>query len=274
MRVVETPRTVDPGAVMPSFADRVALITGAASGIGRQLAILLSREGACVAALDLSTAGLAALETELKSAGGRCATAVADVTNPSAVREAVSQLESQTGPTDLLIASAGVGKETSADAFSAEVFSHVIEVNLIGVANSIAAVLPGMRQRRSGHLAALSSLASYRGLPRMAGYSASKAGVNALMDSLRVELRTSGIVCSTICPGWIRTPMTAPLNLPGLRMLEVEDAALRILAALHRRQSFFAFPAGNVWQVRLLRYLPRSAGDWLAHRVLQRSMRK
>ena len=110
------------------------------------------------------------------------------MTDPSAVRDAVRQLESQTGPTDLLIASAGVGQETSADAFSAEVFSHVIQVNLIGVSNSIAAVLPGMRERRRGHLAALSSLASYRGLPRMAGYSASKAGVNALMDSLRSRI--------------------------------------------------------------------------------------
>jgi NAD(P)-dependent dehydrogenase (short-subunit alcohol dehydrogenase family) len=255
---------------MSSFADRVALITGAASGIGRQLARLLSLEGARIAALDISAAGLGALETELKSAGGRCATAVADVTNPSAVRDAISQLESQTGPTDLLIASAGVGQETSAEAFSAEVFSNVVQVNLIGVANSIAAVLPGMRERRRGHLVALSSLASYRGLPRMSGYSASKAGVNALMDSLRVELRTYGIVCSTICPGWIRTPMTAPLNLPGMRMLEVEHAAVHILSALHRRRAFVAFPARDVWQVRLLRYLPRPAGDWLAHRVLQR----
>ncbi len=259
---------------MSSFADRVALITGAASGIGRQLARLLSSEGTRIAALDISADGLSALERELKSAGGRCATAVADVTDSSAVRDAVRQLESQTGPTDLLIASAGVGQETSAETFSAEDFSRLIQVNLIGVANSIAAVLPGMRERRRGHLAALSSLASYRGLPRMAGYSASKAGVNALMDSLRVELRTYGIVCSTICPGWIRTPMTAPLNLSGVRMLEVEDAAVHILAALHRRQAFVAFPARDVWQVRLLRYLPRPAGDWLAHRVLQRSMLK
>ena len=77
-------------------------------------------------------------------------------------------------------------------------------------------------------------------------------------------MRTYGIACSTICPGWIRTPMTAPLNLPGMPMLEVEDAAFRILSALHGRKAFVAFPAGNVWQVRLLRYLPRPAGDWLA----------
>ena len=255
---------------MHSFADRVALITGAASGIGRQLAHLLSRDGARVAALDLSAAGLAALETELKAAGGRCATAVADVTDAAAVRTAVNRLEADAGPADLLIAGAGVGRETTAADFSAEVFAETIRVNLIGVANSIAAVLPGMRERRRGHLAVLSSLASYRGMPRMAAYCASKAGVNALMDSLRVELRDSGIVCTTVCPGWIRTPMTAPLALTGVPMLEVEDAAARILTALRRRRAFTAFPAGNVWLVRLLRYLPRPTADRIAYRLWRR----
>ena len=259
---------------MHSFADRVALITGAASGIGRALARLLSREGARIAALDLSADGLALLEAELKGAGGRCAIAVADVTDAAAVRAAVDALEGQVGPTDLLIASAGVGRETPAVDFSAEAFAHTVRVNLIGVANSVAAVLPGMCERRRGHLAALSSLASYHGIPRMAAYCASKAGVNALMDSVRVELRPFGIACTTVCPGWIRTPMTAPLNLPGLPMLEVDDAARRILSALHRRRAFFAFPARDVWQVRLLRYLPRPAGDWLADRYLRRSLRE
>ena len=258
---------------MPSFADRVALVTGAASGLGRELARLLSREGARVAGLDMSAAGLAALETELKGAGGRCATAVADVTDAAAVRDAAGRLEGQLGPTDLLVASAGVGRETTADAFDPDVFAHTIRVNVIGVANSIAAVLPGMRERRRGHLAALSSLASYRGLPRMAAYCASKAAVNALMDALRVELRGSGVVCTTVCPGWVRTPMTEALGLP-MRMLSVEDAAGRILTALRRRRAFVAFPAGDAWQVRLLRYLPRPAADWLAHRHLLRLTRK
>ena len=102
---------------MYSFADRVALITGAAGGIGRELARLLAADGARIAALDLSAEGLAALESELKGAGGRCATTTADVTDAAAVREAVGRLEAQLGPTDLLIAGAGVGRETSADGF-------------------------------------------------------------------------------------------------------------------------------------------------------------
>ena len=68
--------------------------------------------------------------------------------------------------------------------------------------------------------------------------------------------------------------MTAPLQPGGMRMLEVEDAARRILTALRRRRAFVAFPAGDVWQVRLLRYLPRPAADWLAYRLLRRSMPK
>lgn len=252
-----------------AFQDRVVLITGAASGIGRQLALTLAAEGARVAALDLQGAALEALAAELK--GKPVATAVADVTDPAAVRDAVARLETQLGPTDLLIASAGVGRETAATDFRPEVMAEVINVNLLGVVNSIAAVLPGMRQRRRGHLAALSSLASYRGLPRMAGYCASKAGVNAVLDALRVELRPFNVATTTICPGWIRTPMTAPLDVPVSDMMDVAEAARRIVAALRARRAFVAFPAHNVRQVRLLRYLPRALSDWMAYRHLLRT---
>src|SRR4051794_18619017 len=183
---------------MSSFADRVVLITGAANGIGRALAELFAGEGARVGALDRDAGGLDALAAQMKS--GAVTTAVADVTDLAALRGATARLEGQLGPTDLLIANAGIGMETSALAFRAEDIAAQVNINLIGVANSIDAVLPGMVRRRSGHLAAVSSLASYRGLPRMAGYCASKAGVNALLDALRVELRPAGVAVTTICP--------------------------------------------------------------------------
>ena len=255
-----------------AFQGRVVLITGAASGIGRQLALTLAAEGARLAALDLQGPALEALAADLK--GQPVATAVADVTDAAAVREAVARLEARLGPTDLLIASAGVGRETSAADFRPEVMAEVINVNLLGVVNSIAAVLPGMRQRRHGHLAALSSLASYRGLPRMAGYCASKAGVNAVLDALRVELRPDNVAVTTICPGWVRTPMTADLDVPVPVMMEVGEAARRIVAALRARRPFVAFPPRDLWQVRLLRYLPRPLGDWMAHRRLLRTRKK
>ena len=249
---------------MESFHNRVALITGAASGIGRQLAHTLAAEGARIAALDRQAEALDSLAAELKGKAMACA--VADVTDLPAVRAAVAQLETQLGPTDLLVASAGIGMATPADAFRAEDFAAQIQVNLIGVANTLDAVLPGMCQRRHGHVAALSSMASYRGLPHMAGYCASKAGVNSLLDSLRVELRPLGIAVTTICPAWIRTPLTIPLGLPDADMMEVEEAVRRIVQALRSRQPFLAFPAGITWQARLLRHTPRSISDWLTRR--------
>jgi short-subunit dehydrogenase len=120
----------------------------------------------------------------------------------------------------------------------------------------------------------LSSLASYRGFPLMAGYCASKAGVNALLDSLRVELRGSGVAVTTVCPGWVKTPLTAPIGLPAdVAMMEVGEAARRIVAAVAARRAFVTFPAGTCWQARLMRYLPRPLSDWLAYRYLVRAQK-
>jgi NAD(P)-dependent dehydrogenase (short-subunit alcohol dehydrogenase family) len=257
---------------MASFRNQVALITGAASGIGRQLALTLAAEGARIAALDRQAEALDHLAADLKGATVACA--VADVTDLAAMRAAVPPLETQLGPVDLLVASAGIGIETPAENFRAEDFAAQIQVNLLGVVNAIDAVLPGMCQRGRGHLAALSSMASYRGLPHMGGYCASKAGVNSLLDALRVELRPKGIAVTTICPAWIRTPLTTPLGLPDKDMMEVEDAVRLIVAALHARKPFLAFPAGAAWQARLLRHTPRPISDWLVGQWVRRKMNK
>jgi NAD(P)-dependent dehydrogenase (short-subunit alcohol dehydrogenase family) len=252
-----------------SMFQGVALITGAGSGIGRQLALTLAAEGMTIAAVDLRPEGLSSLEGELKAAGRAAGSAVADVADAEAVRAAVTSLEQRLGPTELLIASAGIGIETPARDFRSDDFQAQIRVNLVGVANSVAAVLPGMLQRRRGHLAAISSLASYRGMPGMAGYCASKAGVNALMDSLRVELAPLGIHVTTVCPGFVRTPMTAGLHLPPSAVMDVAAAARRIVGAIRRRRAFYAFPAAGVWRLRVLSWLPRRLADWLLARMMR-----
>jgi NAD(P)-dependent dehydrogenase (short-subunit alcohol dehydrogenase family) len=256
---------------MSVFANQVVLITGAGSGIGRQLAVTLAGEGAAIAALDLAPEPLTALAAALP---GKHAWAVADVTNRDQLRVAVAQLREQLGPIDILIASAGIGIETSALSFRAEDFETLIRVNLVGVANSIDAVLPEMLARKRGHLVALSSLASYRGLPKMAGYCASKAGVSALMDTMRLELKPYGIAATTICPGWVRTPMTSKFNLPLPGLLEVDDAVNRIVKAIRQRRAHVAFPRSSAFRVRLLRWLPSSWSDWLLRRMFERLTKK
>jgi NAD(P)-dependent dehydrogenase (short-subunit alcohol dehydrogenase family) len=226
---------------MPStLRDRVLLITGAASGLGREVAVQAAAEGAIIAAVDLDAAGLASLVSEVGMERAACARA--DVTNRPALEAAVASLTRRLGAIDVLIANAGVGGEISAVEFSAAHLERLVRINLIGVANSIAAVLPGMLRRGRGHLVAVSSIASLRGMPYGASYCASKAGINALMDSLRVELHPLGIRCTTVCPGWVRTAIARESTLRKPGIMSVSRAARGVLAAVRRRRTFSAFP--------------------------------
>ena len=242
---------------------RVALITGAGSGIGRELARTLATDGLAIAAIDKKQEGLAELAEEMQRQNRTMAWEVADVTDALTLRQKVVALEDRLGPVDLLIANAGIGLETSALCLQPEDVTAVLQVNLLGVAHSIAAVLPGMLKRRSGHIVGISSLASFRGVPRMLAYCASKAGVNAFLEGLRVEVKPYNIAVSIICPGWVRTPMTANIRGPRLDMMEADAAAKIIVGAIRRRKPFFAFPSSLAWRLRLLRWLPCGVSDWL-----------
>lgn len=253
---------------MSHFADQVILITGAGNGIGRELARQLSQQGAKIAALDQNEESLQALQSQLS--GATVVGRVADVTDLEATRAAVQSLEEDLGPIDLLIASAGIGRATPAEDFRAEDIAVQIQVNLIGVANSIDAVLAGMRERKKGHLVALSSLASYRGLPHMAGYCASKAGLNAMLDSLRLELAEHGIAVTAICPGWIQTDLTKDISVPHLYMMELEYAVKQMMKAIRKRKPYYVFPSRAAWQLRFLCCLPSRWSD----RMIRRKMRR
>ncbi|HMF17426.1 MAG TPA: SDR family NAD(P)-dependent oxidoreductase [Gemmataceae bacterium] len=248
---------------MNSGKIKVALITGAGSGIGRELARTLAAEGTAIAAIDKKSEGLAELAEEMQRQNRTMAWEVADVTDALTLRQKVGELEERLGPVDLLIANAGVGLETSALCLQPEDVTTVLQVNLLGVAHSIAAVLPGMLKRRSGHIVGISSLASYRGVPRMLAYCASKSGVNAFLEGLRVEVRPYTIAVTIICPGWVKTPMTANIRGPRLDMMEADAAAKLIVAAIRKRRKFFAFPNSLAWRLRLLRWLPCAVSDWL-----------
>lgn len=248
----------------------VALITGAASGIGRALAQVLAKEGHAIAAVDLREDGLRSLADELQREQKAIAWAGADVTDPAGLQNAVRDLEAKLGPIDLLVANAGVGIETSGLAYDIDAMNKVINVNLLGVSNSIGAVLPGMIDRQRGHLVGISSIASYRGLPRMLGYCASKAGVNAIMEGLRVELRPLGIHTTIICPGWVRTSLTERLEGRLDYLMEVEDAAGEIAYAIREKLWFYTFPRGMRWKFNMIMSLPRSWQDGMIRGSMNR----
>jgi len=246
-----------------AFANQVVIITGASSGIGWALAKEFSRQGAKVGLLARRADKLQHLVDEIRTAGGIAESAVADVTRRQSLRDAIHALEAKLGPCDVMIANAGVGSTNTLDDLNISGAEVVINVNLLGVLYAIEAVLPGMRTRKRGHIAALSSLASYKGLPSAAAYSASKAAVNAYMESLRIQHYGIGVHFTTICPGFIRTPMIVE-NKGMFLILEADVAARKMIRAIERRKKVFDFP----WITSRLTKLSYWMPDWFLRRVM------
>jgi short-subunit dehydrogenase len=248
-----------------AFANQVAVITGASSGIGwalaRELAARKCRVGLLARRLEL----LDQLAGEIRQAGGTAETAAADVADQEQTLAAVHDLRGRLGPIDLLVANAGVGAPTILEPFNVGQVEQMFRVNLLGVIYSIAAVLPEMLRRRQGHLAAVSSLGAYKGMPGESAYCASKAAVNTYLEGLRIQLREYGIAVTTICPGFIKTPMTDvnKFAMPGL--MSAEKAARKIAGALARRRKVYNFPWRTTWLVKFTRWLP----DWVVARVMK-----
>jgi short-subunit dehydrogenase len=241
-----------------SFTNQVALITGASSGIGSALARELAREGCKVGLVARRQELLAELVRDIEQAGGAAVSAAADVADREATRKAIDDVAAQLGPVDLLVANAGLGAPTTLEPMNVGVVEKMVRVNLLGVVYAIEAVLPSMLQRGRGHLAAVSSMAAFRGLPGDAGYCASKAAVNVYLDSLRLQLRSRGVAVTTICPGFVKTPMTAGHRFRMPWLMEPEYAARQIVRGLRQRRTMCAFP----WQLALIARLSRWLPDW------------
>ncbi len=245
-----------------SFANQVAIVTGASSGLGRELAKILAARQCAVGVLARRKDRLDALVQEIQAAGGKAVAACADVSDRIQTVAAIGALRDQLGPIDLLIANSGVGVPTMLEPLNIDEVEMMFKVNTLGVIYSIEAVLPEMLARGKGHLAAISSLAAYLPMPGESGYCASKSAVNVYMHCLRFQLRKRGIQVSTICPGFIETPMTAANEFKMPWLLKADRAAQKIVRALERKKKVYNFP----WQLNLIikiaGWLPDWAVDW------------
>lgn len=184
--------------------DRVALITGGASGIGLAVAALLQRRGWKLALMDLGEPALQAAAAQL-SRGDMLAIA-GDVTRPEDCARAVDATVQRFGGIDLVWANAGVGAGGPVRHMSADEWKRVVEVNVFGVLHTVQAALPAVIARR-GQVAVSASAASFAHAPAMSAYAASKAAAEAMCNSWRVELAHHGVAVTCIHPLWITTPM-------------------------------------------------------------------
>ena len=241
-------------------------ITGASSGIGAALAREYAKSGAQLGLFARRADALAALAESL--APLTPAIYAGDVRDASALAAAATDFGRRFGVADVVIASAGFSRGTLTDhPEDNAAFRAIMETNVLGMLYTFQPFLPAMLAARGGKLVGIASVAGFRGLPGAGAYSASKAAAIRYLESLRVELRQSGVGVITICPGYVATPMTAgnPYRMPFL--LPADKAARLIVRAIGRGRRFYVLPWQMAWMGRLLSIVPRPAYDRTFARV-------
>lgn len=191
---------------------KIALITGAARGIGKELALCLAKEGADLAICDVDQDALLQAKAEIESSGRQCLTAVVDVSNTEAAADMVNKTLDKFGKVDILINNAGITRDSLLMRMKEEDWDTVLAVNLKGAFNFIRAVSKVMVKQRSGKIVNVASIIGVMGNAGQANYAASKAGIIGLTKSSAKELALRGINVNAIAPGFIKTPMTDKLT--------------------------------------------------------------
>lgn len=228
------------------------LITGASSGIGAALAREYAGAGVTLHLLARNSERLQSLANDCRGKGAEVRTAKIDVTDKEAMQAYIDKADAQT-PLDLVIANAGISAGTGGTQEPPAQVQNIFNVNVNGVLHTVQPAAALMVARKRGHIAIVSSLAGLRALPSCPAYSASKAAVRYYGDALRGSLHSDGVMVSVICPGYIRTPMTATNDFWMPFVMDAERAARIIRCGLNRKKRRIGFP--------LALYLPLC---WLA----------
>lgn len=218
---------------MTELNKKVAVITGASSGIGKGIALKLSNEGATVVLVARDEKKLDQVSTELRKAGAKNYEIIsADVTNREDIDRAVQQAVEEFGKVDILVNSAGQMKSSAITEGEVQAWDDMIDVNLKGTLYAINAVMPHFQQQQSGHIVNIASISGFEVTKSSALYSATKAAVHAITQGLEKELAKTGIRSTSISPGMVDTAMTSDTDWGSRKMLEPKDIANAVVYAL------------------------------------------
>ncbi len=259
-------------APMPDTSSDLIIITGASGGLGAALARHYAARSATLGLIARRATALESLAAEFPD---RCMVQAVDVRESATMRQAATAFIEQRGVPDIVIANAGVSIGTLTElAEDEQPFRDVFDINVVGMVNTFQPYIAAMRERGRGVLVGIASVAGYRGLPGSGAYSASKAAAISYLESLRVELRGSGITVITICPGYIVTAMTAhnPYRMPFI--MTAETAADKIATIIARGKTYAVIPWQMAIVARLMHVLPRFIYDPLAARSGRKPRRK
>lgn len=243
--------------------DKAAIVTGASSGIGRALAIELSRAGARVVLAARRVAELQALAEELKGWGGAALVVRTDVTQDGDVDGLIQQTLRTWGQIDILVANSGVYVRGPITSLTQADFEKTMDVDFFGALRPVLRALPHMLERRSGHIVLMNSLDGRRGLPIDAPYVAAKHALSGFGDVLRQDLRRTGVYVTSVYPGRVDTPMIEELRVPRISpKISAEAVARATLRGILRREAHVIVPVAGLglWYLNVL---PTWLSDWL-----------
>ena len=237
------------------FPWKVAWITGASGAICGEIARRLASAGVTIAATARSSDKL----TALAASSERIKPFPADVLKPEELTRAVGRIEAELGPIDLALFGAGMYAPFDIRNIDLPGFHRTMALNVDGVINGVAAVLPAMLARHAGHIAIMGSLFGYAGWPENGSYGASKAAVINLAESLKLELHGTGVALTLINPGFVDTPLNAAYDpKKKLFVMSKERCARKILEKLPRKPYEIAFPPQVSIFLKMVRSLPRA----------------
>jgi short-subunit dehydrogenase len=240
------------------FSGKNVAITGASSGLGYALALEFARQGANLALVARRIKPLEVLRDECEKLGAKVWIGQCDVTQSSDVEQCVASICHDLGEIDIVVANAGISNSFQVDDFSALKANEMIDVNVKGVINTIGATLPKMLQKKSGVLVGISSLASYVSFPQSYVYCGTKAAINAIFNGLRRELHPTNIKVTLVCPGFIRTDMTTRNKFQMPFLMDVDEAARRIVLGVHKGVAVLNFPRRLRLIMRIISVLPEA----------------
>lgn len=244
-----------------AVAGRRYWLVGASSGIGAALAHELRRRGAMVA---ISARDAVALD---EVAGTEMAVVPVDATDRDAVLAAAESAREALGGLDVVVWCAGYWEQFDAARWDADVFARHVAVNLLGLNNLLAAVVPPMAAERRGHVVGIASVAGYRGLAGSEAYGATKAAQINLLEGLRAALGRHGVRVTTVCPGFVRTPMTETNDFPMPFLIDADEAATVIADGLESRRTEIVFPLPMAITMKVARVLPVRLWSALTTRI-------
>lgn len=241
------------------------LITGGSSGLGEALAKDYAKEGITLFLSGRNAERLSHVKDICLSQGADVHTALVDTANEKAMSEWIISCD-KIAPLDLVVANAGIGDGYTTDMDLGDHTKKIFEVNVSGVFNTVHPAIRIMQKREKGQIALISSLAGYHGLPTAPAYSTSKVCVKAYGEALRGLYARHGIEINVICPGFVKSPMTASNEFPMPFLMETDDAIKALRRGLEKNQARITFP----WQLSLIfGFMVRFFPEWLFDRIFR-----